>query len=591
MKDANQRLLLTVVMCMAVALLWSFLFQPKAPQRAASPDAGIAGQQSQPSAHAPPSPAQPSSSAGQSGATAGSTPSSARGGSAAGAAPSAPAVPRGTAQPRPPERSVALDSERLHVVLTSDGAALKSVLLKGEKFQRRQAGSSKETPVDLVQVQPGQPLPLSTALRDSAGAEVVAPDAGYELVRQDEHSVVFRTTAGAFTVRKTFTLDPRLYRLDLAVDVAEAGAAPPLNGQLSILSTGHGQAGSGGGFFSGHANAPERAICQAGGKLERVGVGDKHPVWEGPGTASFAGVDEQYFIRAVVPPQGAVASCRIEAKSDGPLLATLSVPVSVSAGGSVATAFVVYAGPKDTEELGAVAPALKDSVDLGFWSVIANVLLAVMKFFHKVVPPHNWGIAIILLTLTVKVLTFPLQHKSMKSMQEMQRLQPQIEEIKKKYAGDQQRQNLEQMKLFKEHGVNPMGSCLPMLIQMPIWLALYTTLQVSVELYNSVFIPGWLDDLTAKDPYYILPVAMGATMLLTQVLTPTPMSNPGQKTMGYAMSAFFSLLMLNLPSGLTLYIFVNNILSILQQLYLRRAMRPPAPPASTQTLAVTARRA
>ena len=257
----------------------------------------------------------------------------------------------------------------------------------------------------------------------------------------------------------------------------------------------------------------------------------------------------------------------------------------------MAHSFVVYAGPKDTEELGAVAPALKDSVDLGFWSVIANVLLAVMKFFHKVVPPHNWGVAIILLTLTVKVLTFPLQHKSMKSMQEMQRLQPQIEELKKKHAGDQQRQNLEQMKLFKEHGVNPMGSCLPMLIQMPIWIALYTTLQVSVELYNSVFIPGWLNDLTAKDPYYILPVAMGATMLLTQVLTPTPMSQPGQKTMGYAMSAFFSLLMLNLPSGLTLYIFVNNILSILQQLYLRRAMRPPAPPASTQTLAVSARRA
>jgi len=590
MKDSNQRLLLTVVLCMAVALVWSFVFQPKSPQRAGAPDAGAARQQSERSAQTPPSSPQPSSSpSGPSGAPTGAA-SSAGGSSAAGAAP-ATGVPRGTSQPRPPERSVALDSERLHVVLTSDGAALKSVLLKGEKFQRRQTGNAKDTQVDLVQVQPGQPLPLSTALRDAAGAEVVAADAGYELVRQDAHSAVFRATAGAFTVRKTFTLDPRLYRLDLSVDVGEAGSAPPLNGQLTIISTGHGQAGSGGGWFSGHANAPERAICEAAGKLERVGVGDKHPVWEGPGTAAFAGVDEQYFIRAVVPPQGAVASCRIEAKAEGALLATLSLPLAVPAGGKVGTAFVVYAGPKDTEELGAVAPALKNSVDLGFWSVIANVLLAVMKFFHKVVPPHNWGIAIILLTLTVKALTFPLQHKSMKSMQEMQRLQPQIEEIKKKYAGDQQRQNVEQMKLFKEHGVNPMGSCLPMLIQMPIWLALYTTLQVSVELYNSVFIPGWLDDLTAKDPYYILPVAMGATMLLTQVLTPTPMSNPGQKTMGYAMSAFFSLLMLNLPSGLTLYIFVNNILSILQQLYLRRAMRPPAPPASTQTLAVTARRA
>jgi YidC/Oxa1 family membrane protein insertase len=184
----------------------------------------------------------------------------------------------------------------------------------------------------------------------------------------------------------------------------------------------------------------------------------------------------------------------------------------------------------------------------------------------------------------MKAVTFPLQHKSMKSMQEMQRIQPQLEELKKKYAGDTQRQNVEQMKLFKEHGVNPMGSCLPMVIQMPIWFALYTTLQVSVDLYNQPFIPGWLNDLTAKDPFYILPVAMGITMILTQVLTPSPMSNPSQKTMGYVMSGFFSLLMLQLPSGLTLYIFTNNVLSIIQQVYLRRTMRPP--PAGGQTLEV-----
>jgi YidC/Oxa1 family membrane protein insertase len=129
-----------------------------------------------------------------------------------------------------------------------------------------------------------------------------------------------------------------------------------------------------------------------------------------------------------------------------------------------------------------------------------------------------------------------------------------------------------------------MGSCLPMLIQMPIWFALYTTLQVSVELYNAPFIHGWLDDLTAADPYYVLPVAMGITMILTQVLTPTPMSNPSQKTMGYVMSGFFSLLMLTLPSGLTLYIFTNNVLSIGQQMYLRRQLHPPK--ASGQTIEV-----
>jgi YidC/Oxa1 family membrane protein insertase len=184
-------------------------------------------------------------------------------------------------------------------------------------------------------------------------------------------------------------------------------------------------------------------------------------------------------------------------------------------------------------------------------------------------------VAIILLTLAMKAVTFPLQHKSMKSMQEMQRFQPQIDEMKKKYAGDTQRIGIETQKLYKEHGINPLGSCLPMVIQMPIWFALYKTLQVSVDLYNEPFIHGWLNDLTDKDPFHVLPVAMGATMILTQVLTPSPMSQPGQKTMGYAMSGFFAILMLSLPSGLTLYIFTNNVLSIIQQIYLRRTMKPP----------------
>jgi len=562
MKDSNQRLLLTVVLCMAVALVWSLVFQPKQQPRPA-------GQQTSPQPAQPPASAAPSPS----------------GPSAGGGSAPAGGVPRGTPAPRPPERTVALDSEKLHVVVTSEGAALRSVQLKGEKFQRRKPGSAEVTQVDLVEQQPGVPPPLSTALRDGGGADLVPPDAPYEVVRQDGRSAVFRAVVGGVTILKTLTVDPRLYRVDLSVELRSDAA---LAGQLVVLSTGHGVAPSGG-FFTGHTNTPARPICKAGNKLERLSVGDKQSSWDGPGPAAFAGIDEQYFIRAVVPPPGSPATCHIEAKQDGALLATLALPVSVPAGGTVSEPFVVYAGPKDTDQLGAVAPVLKDSVDLGFWSVIANVLLAVMKFFYRVVPPHNWGIAIILLTVTVKILTFPLQHKSMKSMQEMQKLQPQIEEIKKKYAGDQQRQNLEQMKLFKEHGVNPMGSCLPMLIQMPIWLALYTTLQVSVELYNSGFIPGWLDDLTAKDPYYILPVAMGITMVLTQVLTPTPMSNPQQKYMGYAMSVFFSLLMLNLPSGLTLYIFVNNVLSIVQQMWLRRNLRPP--PASSQTLAVSPRRA
>lgn len=565
MKDTNQRLFLAVALCLAATFLWSILFKPKT--LPAGPSAAIAGAASPSAAQAVPSPVSVSALGAGAGAD----------------------VPRGTSTPRPPAQRVALESDKLHLVLTSEGAALESVELKGQKFLRHKVGSKEGSPVNLIQASPGEPLTLSTLVlgADPSAPPLIRADAPYEVVRSEPLSVTFRTESAGVTVTKTISVDPDHYRLNLAVDVRSAGA---LTGHLAVLGASHSEAPTGGGFFSRSASVPARTICKAGDKLERVAVGAKSPSWDGPGAAAFAGIDEQYFLMAVLPPAGSASTCHLEAQPQGAMVSTLTLPLSLLAGGTTALSFNIFAGPKDTEELAAVAPILKDAVDLGFWAVIANLLLGVMKFFHKVIPGHNWGIAIILLTVSMKALTFPLQHKSMKSMQEMQRIQPQLEELKKKYPNDTQRQNQEQMKLFKEHGVNPMGSCLPMLIQMPIWFALYTTLQVSVELYNAAFIPGWLNDLTAKDPYYVLPVAMGITMILTQVLTPTPMSNPSQKTMGYAMSGFFSLLMLNLPSGLTLYIFVNNVLSIMQQMYLRRAMRPPAPPASGQTVAVSAAR-
>ncbi|TMA29322.1 MAG: membrane protein insertase YidC [Deltaproteobacteria bacterium] len=558
MKESpNQRLFLAIAIWLACFLALSTIFPDlfggkKAPPHPAQP---TSAEGSPPAAPASPSAATPSPPAG----------------------PPQAQVPRETS-PRPPIRTATFETPRARIVVTSEGAALQSVQLLGEKFTRHR-GTKEESQVDLAGAHAGEPLPFSTELRAANGAAILPRDAPYQLVQEEARRATFRAAAGGLTVSKTFSVDEQTYRIDLQVDVR---AAAPLAGTF-LVDFGAQSEEVGGSFFSPRSTTPARTICMAGNKVERTAVGQKNPAWDGAG-AAFAGIDQQYFLIAVTPPPGVTAGCHIEAQGQkaGSLLARLSVPVSVAAGSSVQLPFVGYAGPKDTDELAAVSKSLRQAVDLGFWAVIADILLGIMKFFHKVVPPHNWGISIILLTVAMKVLTFPLQHKSMKSMQEMQRIQPQLEEMKKKYAGDTQRQNLEQMKLFKEHGVNPMGSCLPMLIQMPIWFALYTTLQVSVELYNAPFIRGWLDDLTAPDPYYILPVAMGITMILTQVLTPAPMSNPSQKTMGYVMSGFFSLLMLTLPSGLTLYIFTNNILSIAQQMYLRRAIRPP--PAGGQTI-------
>src|SRR5690606_32224332 len=175
------------------------------------------------------------------------------------------------------------------------------------------------------------------------------------------------------------------------------------------------------------------------------------------------------------------------------------------------------------------------------------------RLFHSMIP--NWGVAIILLTVLVKALTLPLSWKSMKSMEEVRKLAPEIEALKKKYGEDREKLNMEMMALYQRHKVNPLGGCLPMLIQMPIWLALYTSLLSSVELYNEPFIGGWISDLTSKDPLYVLPVAMGLTMFLTQKMQPMQIDAAQQKMLLYFMPVFFTLIMLNLPAGLTLYIF------------------------------------
>jgi YidC/Oxa1 family membrane protein insertase len=550
MKDTNQRLFLAIALWLAVYFGYMSFFGPKKPQPARTP-----------AAHEEPAPAPKPPEA-----------------TAAAPAPTPTAnVPRGT--PPPPTRKVTLETDRLQVVVTSEGGALESIRLKGDKWTRHK-GAKEEAQVDLVASRAGEPLPFSTRLTGDGGKVLLETDAPFAVVKQDPLSVTFRGEQGGAVVTKTLALDPKTYAVHLSVEVSSAAA---LAGELAVLSGAHANEPAGG-LFAARNNTPARAICLGGdNKVERMAVGAKHPEFDSAG-AGFAGIDEQYFLSAVLAPAGVKASCKLEAHGEksGSIVAALSVPVQVQAGGAERLDFGGYTGPKDGDSLTEVSKSLTHAIDWGIWQVIAEFLLWVMKFFERAVPGHNWGIAIILLTLAMKAVTFPLQHKSMKSMQEMQRIQPQLEELKKKYAGDTQRQNVEQMKLFKEHGVNPMGSCLPMVIQMPIWFALYTTLQVSVDLYNEPFIPGWLNDLTASDPYYILPVAMGITMILTQVLTPSPVSNKSQKTMGYAMSGFFSLLMLTYPAGLTLYIFTNNILSIIQQMYLRRTMRPP--PAGGQTL-------
>jgi len=231
-----------------------------------------------------------------------------------------------------------------------------------------------------------------------------------------------------------------------------------------------------------------------------------------------------------------------------------------------------YIGPKDIADLAAV-PGLKQVVDYGFFSWLAYPLLEVLRFFYRFV--HNYGLAIILLTISVRLIFYPLSLKASRSMKAMQRLQPQIQALKEKYKEDPQRFNQEQLNLFKTHKVNPLGGCLPMLVQLPVFFALYSVLGTSIELFHAPFF-GWIQDLSSKDPYYVFPVLMGISMFVQQKMTPSVGMDPMQQKMMLMMPVVFTFVMLNLPSGLTVYIFLSTLLQIAQQFVINREPHPGA---------------
>lgn len=219
---------------------------------------------------------------------------------------------------------------------------------------------------------------------------------------------------------------------------------------------------------------------------------------------------------------------------------------------------------KEYDQLGVLGHHLNKSIDFGIWGLIAVPILRGLQFFYSVIP--NYGISIILLTIIIRMLTFPLQFKSFKSMKKMQEIQPELTKIKEKFKNDPQRMQQETMGLFKKAGANPLGGCLPMILQMPIFFAFYKVLYSSVELVDAPFF-GWIHDLSQKDPYYVLPILMGLAMVLNQKLMPSTVSDPVQKKVMLFMPLIFAVFMKDFPAGLTLYIFVSTLMGMGQQLF------------------------
>ena len=222
---------------------------------------------------------------------------------------------------------------------------------------------------------------------------------------------------------------------------------------------------------------------------------------------------------------------------------------------------LLYVGPKIQERMESVAPHLERTVDYGWLWLIAEPLFWLLNWIHGFV--GNWGWAIIILTFLIKLVFFQLSATSYKSMARMRKLQPRITTLRERYSADKQRMNQAMMELYREEKINPLGGCLPIVVQIPVFIALYWVLLESVELRQASFI-GWLDDLSLHDPYFVLPILMGVTMLIQQKLNPTP-PDPMQAKIMMALPFVFTFFFLFFPSGLVLYWFVNNVLSIIQQ--------------------------
>jgi len=230
-----------------------------------------------------------------------------------------------------------------------------------------------------------------------------------------------------------------------------------------------------------------------------------------------------------------------------------------------------FGGPKSLDILTKADARLEKSVNYGVFGVLASPLLKLMKWLYGLT--HNYGVAIILMTLLVRIAVMPFNVASYKSMKAMQVIQPQVNKLKEKYKNDPQAMNREMMKLMKENNANPLMGCLPMLLQLPVFFALYQVLDHSIELYKAPF-ALWIHDLSLKDPYFVLPVLMGITMFIQQKITPTTM-DPAQAKIMLIMPVVFSLMMMTLPSGLTLYIFISTLFGIIQQFLFMRDRKSP----------------
>ena len=474
------------------------------------------------------------------------------------------------------EKTVEVDSDFYVAVFTTRGARLKSFILR----RYRQNAAKDSPPYEMVQIPPGGHLPLGAVM--TRGGQVFDDrDLSYETsapaqikpaAGADATATFVAKTADGATITKTFTFRASSYVFSM--DVAESGG-PALNQigvSMSQPLTAH----------QGYYDIPELQ-ADVGDKVYTENEKKlKTGVPPAAGTITYAGFGDRYFLAVFLP----------TAPTTGVLTMAYAGDEAIARILFDATARIhseIYMGPKLLEALEAVNPALHKSIDFGFFGILAIVFLRTLKLFHYIAP--NYGVDIILLTVSIRIAFLPISIKSQRSMMKMQRLQPQMTRLREKYKDNNEQLQKEMVDLYKRNHVNPLGGCAPMALQLPIFIGLYEALLNSVELRHAPFI-GWINDLSTPDCLHIpglpqlpmvhchgLPVLvllMGLTSFIQQYMTPTS-PDPNQQKMMMLTPLIFTIMLINFPAGLALYYFSSNLLGVIQQYFLNREFQQYTP--------------
>jgi YidC/Oxa1 family membrane protein insertase len=537
--DNTKRTLLAVVLCTIVIVGWGYFFQPKQqplpqpaqeqaataqPDAAAQVDAAIPGQ---------PAPAAP----------------------APAFAPSA-------------GRDVVVDTPLYRAVFNSAGGILTSFELK----KHLESIAADAHPVNLIDPRAVGVGPLGLLWQDQGtwraeSSQWAAPATEALTVGDGGAELTFQGSFGGMNITRTLRFAPDTYLIEETVSLANTTAAP-ISGRL--------------GFNIGVApltakddryNPTRVSFLDAKGVDDESDREDLAKGLRRDDGVQWGAIQSNYFTVALAPEDGDLT---LKSKFTDDLFRMVvdKDGLSVAPGTSRDVKVSYYLGPVMSKFLSQAPHGLDSLVTYGFFDIISVPLMKGLLYIHTVV--GNWGVAIIILTIIIKLAFWPLSQKSYQSMNKMKKIQPLMAKVREQYKDDRQKMNEEMMRLYKTYKVNPAGGCLPMLLQIPVFLALYQALIGAVELRHAAFIPHlpftdmvWLADLSAKDPFYITPLVMGATMFLQQKMTPAP-GDPTQAKIMLFMPVIFTFMFLNFPSGLVVYWLVNNVLSIAQQWWLLR---------------------